>query len=117
MESDPPIPAIEPYSTTAEGKSPVAAVLLEVLPGVVQVFGLGSIYAGNVKGGLMLMISYWVASLVNLVLMAFGIGFISYPLTWLTFMIIGPLAALSKLRDVEAADQSGDPAHSVDQAG
>lgn len=116
MESNSPPPAIEPYPT-AEGKSPVAAVLLEIFPGLVQVFGLGNIYAGNVKGGLLLMISYWVACLVNLVLVMFGIGLFSWPLTWLTFMILSPLSALSKLKEEEAPGDSESPSRGVDQPG
>ena len=40
-------------------KSGGTAALLEVLPGLFQIFGIGHLYAGNVVTGLLIMFGYW----------------------------------------------------------
>jgi hypothetical protein len=66
-----------------DAKSPLVAVLLEVLPGIcIQTFGLGHIYAGNTNRGLTWMLCYWCAALVNLLfIFFFGLGLVSWPTT------------------------------------
>ena len=64
------------------------AIGLEVLPGAfLQTFGVGHMYAGRFKTGLVIMFSYWVLQAINAMLMTVFIGFLTGPLTWLAFMI------------------------------
>lgn len=74
-------------------KSPGAAVMLELLPGLCQIFGIGNIYAGNVAAGILLMLGYWVSCVVNFFLCAVFIGFITGPLTWIAFMVVSSIMA------------------------
>ncbi|MEM6822882.1 MAG: hypothetical protein AAF558_13195 [Verrucomicrobiota bacterium] len=76
--------------------SPGIAMLLEVLPGIFfQTFGIGNIYAGNVGLGLILMFSYWVLAAVNFVLLFVLIGFVSWPLTFVFYLIFSAISAQS----------------------
>ena len=80
----------------AEVRNPTLAVLLELLPGFfAQTFGIGNIYAGNVGLGLLYLFGYWASCVVNFVLCAFLIGFITWPLTWLGFAIVASMTASS----------------------
>lgn len=73
---------------------PGIAVVLEVLPGIlIQTFGIGNIYAGNVGVGIALMVSYWVLAVLNFFLCFLLIGFVTWPLTWIAFMILSPVLA------------------------
>ncbi len=75
-------------------KAPVAAVLLEILPGLFfQTFGIGNMYAGNVGVGLLLMFGYWFVQFVNLLLCFVLIGFITLPLCFILAMTLSPLLA------------------------
>ncbi|MFI6758414.1 hypothetical protein ACIBF5_04610 [Micromonospora sp. NPDC050417] len=76
-------------------KSAGAAVALELVPGLFGIFGIGSMYAGRVGAGIALMVSYWVLFWINVALFLVGIGFVTIFLTWMVFMIVGPLLALS----------------------
>ncbi len=67
------------------------AIGLEVGPGFfLQTFGLGHMYAGRVGAGVGLMLSYWVLQAINVALMSVWIGFITYPLTMLAYMVLAP---------------------------
>lgn len=68
-------------------------VLLEVIPGWFQLFGLGHIYQGRLGMGLFIMLSYWAAMFVNVMLSFVLIGFVTGPLTWLFYMIAAPMNA------------------------
>ncbi len=71
--------------------SNTVAIGLELVPGaVIQTFGIGHLYAGRVSTGLAIMVSYWILQAINTFLMAFWIGFVTAPLTWLAFMIAAP---------------------------
>lgn len=71
-----------------------AAVLLEVLPGLLfQTFGIGHIYQGRVGLGLFIMISYWLLQGLNLILTLFLVGLVTGPLTWLFYMVAAPMNA------------------------
>lgn len=73
---------------------PGIAAVLEVLPGIlIQTFGIGNLYAGNVAAGILLMLGYWAATAVNFFLCFLAIGFLTWPLTWILFMIIAPIMA------------------------
>jgi len=75
-------------------KDGTVAVLLEVLPGFfLQTFGIGNIYAGNVGAGIALMLGYWVLTTINVFLCLVFVGFITYPLTFIAFMILAPVMA------------------------
>ncbi len=75
-------------------KTPGVAIILEVLPGIfLQTFGIGNLYAGNIVTGLVLMLTYWATLVVNIVLTVFLIGLVTWPLTFLTFLIIGIITA------------------------
>jgi len=76
------------------GPEPGIAVILEILPGLmIQTFGIGNIYAGNVAAGLFMMIGYWVLTVINALLCIVVVGFITWPLTWIAFMIFCPILA------------------------
>ena len=78
----------------ATPKSSGLAVALELLGGFFfQTFGVGHLYAGNVGVGLGLMFGYWALTAINVVLCFVFVGFITWPLTWLAFMIISAVTA------------------------
>ncbi|HHO51902.1 MAG TPA: hypothetical protein ENK18_13730 [Deltaproteobacteria bacterium] len=81
-------------SSLVRGNNNTAAVLLEVLGGLIfQVFGVGHLAQGRVGLGLFIMISYWVLQAINASLTVFLIGFITAPLTWLFYLIAAPMNA------------------------
>ncbi len=88
--------------------TPDTAMWLELLPGFFfQTFGIGNLYAGNVALGLILMFSYWALSLVNFFLCFLLIGFLTWPLTFVAYMIIGAITARSAAeKKVEQASAS-----------
>ena len=70
------------------------AVALELLGGsFFQTFGIGHLYAGNVGMGLGLMFGYWALTAINFVLCFAFIGFITWPVTWVVFMIVSAITA------------------------
>ncbi|MEM6885089.1 MAG: hypothetical protein AAF571_08655 [Verrucomicrobiota bacterium] len=74
--------------------TPDTAMLLELLPGFFfQTFGIGHIYTGNVATGLLIMFSYWILCIINLLLCFVLIGFLTGTLTCLAFMIFSSIAA------------------------
>ena len=80
----PPSPPTVVHVHHHPARDPGIAVILELLPGImVQTFGIGNIYAGNVAGGILMMFGYWVAQIVNLFLCLILIGFITLPLTFM----------------------------------
>jgi TM2 domain-containing membrane protein YozV len=76
-------------------KSTGTAVVLELVPGLFGVFGIGNMYAGRIGTGIALMVSYWVLFWINVVLAFFLIGVATLALTWIVFMVVGPLLAVS----------------------
>jgi hypothetical protein len=83
-------------------KDPGIALILELVPGFfLQTFGIGNLYAGNLSWGIGLMVGYWMASLVNLLLCFVLIGFVTWPLTWVAFAVVGSWLALEKARERE----------------
>lgn len=76
------------------GKDPTIAVLLELLPGLfLQTFGIGHIYAGKAVTGIIIMLAYWFLAFINFWLIFLLIGIITWPLTFLVFIIVSPIAA------------------------
>lgn len=83
-------------TTAAAPPQPGIAIILEILPGIMlQTFGIGNIYAGNVAGGIFMMVGYWVSCAINFLLCFILIGFVTWPLTWIAFMIFAPMTANS----------------------
>jgi hypothetical protein len=80
-------------------KDPTAAVLLEILPALcLQTFGIGNIYAGNVLGGVLIMVGYWISCLVNFALCFILIGFLTWPLTFVAFGVCSSMLAYQKAK-------------------
>ena len=91
MEPSQPAPEVHVYQ---RGPDPGLAVVLEILPGLmIQTFGIGNIYAGNVLGGILMMAGYWISVAVNILLCFVLVGFVTWPLTWIAFMIFCPICA------------------------
>jgi TM2 domain-containing membrane protein YozV len=95
-----PIPAYGNTPTAYPGsyaarpvRSAGAAVTLEVVPGLFGIFGIGNIYAGRTATGVTLMLTFWVAFWINVALIFVFIGFITMPLTWVAYLIAGPILA------------------------
>jgi hypothetical protein len=75
-------------------KSGGTAAILEILPGLlIQTFGIGHMYAGNVAVGLLFMFGYWFVLAVNIALCFVLIGFVTLPLCWIGAMILSPILA------------------------
>jgi TM2 domain-containing membrane protein YozV len=73
----------------------MVAVGLEVGPGMfLQTFGIGHMYAGRVGQGVAIMLAYWVLQAVNIALMSVMVGFVTYPLTLLAFLVACPTNVL-----------------------
>ena len=78
----------------AAPKSAGVAAILEVVPGLlIQTFGIGHMYVGNVGLGLAFMLGYWFVAFINLLLCFVLIGFITWPLCWLVMMVLSPILA------------------------
>lgn len=88
------VPHVQHVHHYPEPKSAAVAVLLELLPGaLVQTFGIGQLYAGNVVSGLLFMVGYWIVAFINLLLCAIFIGFITWPLCWIATAVVSSLIA------------------------
>lgn len=73
----------------------MVAVGLEVGPGMLlQTFGIGHMYAGRVGTGLAIMLAYWALQAVNVALMYVMVGFVTFPLTLLAFLVACPTNVL-----------------------
>ncbi len=94
----PPPPPQQVHHYYHPHKSGGVAALLEVVPGLFQVFGIGHLYAGNVATGLLIMFGYWALTFVNFLLCFVFIGLITWPLCWVSAMIISPLLAANSCK-------------------
>lgn len=75
------------------------AVALEVGPGTFfQTFGLGHVYAGRARTGVLLLASYWFLQWINVMLMSVFIGFVTAPLTWLAYTVFASTNLLGDTR-------------------
>lgn len=90
------------HHAAAPQRDPTIAVLLEVIPGFFQVFGIGHIYAGRVGLGLLFMFGYWLLMTFNALLVMVLIGFVTWPLCWLAAMILSPILAARACRSPAA---------------
>lgn len=84
-------------------KDPGIALILELLPGMfLNTFGIGNLYAGNLGFGLVLMFGYWIASVINFLLLFVLIGFVTWPLTWCAFAAVSCFLAAQKAKSTQA---------------
>lgn len=74
-------------------KSAGVAVALELVLGLFGVFGVGSIYAGSTAIGVILMLSFWGLFWINFALIFIVVGIVTMPLTWIAYLVAGPLLA------------------------
>lgn len=95
-------PPYQPVRYGIAPRSAGAAVALELVLGLFGIFGVGNIYAGKVGRGIALMVSFWALFWVNVVLWFLVIGIVTGPLTYLAYLIIGPISAA---RAVESYNQ------------
>jgi TM2 domain-containing membrane protein YozV len=91
----PPVPPPPPpvFVAVVPQKSAGAAVALELVLGLFGVFGVGNLYAGRAAVGILLMLSFWGLFWVNVLLVFLAIGFVTMPLTWIAYLVAGPLLA------------------------
>lgn len=69
-------------------------VLLEVIPGFFNIFGIGHMAQGRFGMGLFIMLSYWGLQTINFFLsFVFGLGIVTGFLTWLFYMVTAPMNA------------------------
>lgn len=79
-----------------------------MLPGIFfQTFGIGNMYAGNIGAGIGLMLGYWVLTGINFALCFVLVGFVTWPLTWLAFMILSSMLASSAAKRANQAGMMG----------
>lgn len=84
-------------------KSGGTAALLELLPGLlIQTFGIGHIYAGNVGTGLLFMFGYWCVAFINLLLCFVVIGFVTWPICWIATAILSTVIASNSVKTMRA---------------
>jgi hypothetical protein len=96
----PPQGVMNPMVTPKNGG---LAVALELLGGFFfQTFGIGHLYAGNVGVGHGLMFGYWALTAINFVLCFAFIGFITWPITWVAFMVISAITANNAAKQFNA---------------
>ncbi|SBT40687.1 hypothetical protein [Micromonospora auratinigra] len=74
-------------------KSAGAAVALEILLGLLGIFGVGNLYAGRTGTGVALLLSFWGLFWVNFFLIFAFIGLVTMPLTWIAYLVMGALLA------------------------
>ena len=87
------------YRPAPVHKDPSTAALLEALPGFfAHIFGCGHLYNGNIGLGLGLMFGYWLIQLINVVLAFFIVGFFTFFLTWILFMVFSAIKASKDAR-------------------
>ncbi|MEV0154243.1 hypothetical protein AB0H57_10950 [Micromonospora sp. NPDC050686] len=84
---------LTPPAVIVPQKSAGAAVALELLLGLLGIFGVGNLYAGRTGMGMALMLSFWGLFWVNFFLIFVFIGIVTMPLTWIAYLVMGPLLA------------------------
>ena len=103
IDVPPPPPVVPPVPQHVHHhyhpiKQPGIAALLEALPGLAQVFGIGHMYAGNVKTGLFFMFGYWALAFFNFLLLFVFIGWLTWPLCWAATLIVSTLLAANSCK-------------------
>ena len=86
-------PPFQPYPVPIAPRSAGVAVALEIIVGLFGIFGIGNIYAGRTMLGIVLMVSFWVLFWVNFFLIFILIGWVTLPLTWIAYVVIGSISA------------------------
>lgn len=100
MYGQPMYPQAMPMMPMIPPKNGGLAIGLELGMGTCfQTFGVGHLYAGNVGMGLGLMFGYWFLTFVNILLCGVLVGFITWPLTWVAFMILSSITANNAVKE------------------
>jgi TM2 domain-containing membrane protein YozV len=84
---------VAPATMLVPQKSAGAAVALELVLGLFGIFGVGNLYAGRTAAGVTLMLSFWGLFWINFFLIFAVIGLVTMPLTWISYLVTGPLLA------------------------
>lgn len=94
-----------PTQATAESqpapeKDMGTALVLEILGGIFQIFGIGHFYAGNPLIGIFVMIGYWMWLIVGVLIavVTLGIGLLLLPVFWLLFIVISPIGVWMQVK-------------------
>lgn len=88
------VPVVAPQQ-----RSQGAAVALELVPGLFGIFGIGSLYAGKTVQGILIMVSFWVLFWINVLLVFLVIGWVTGPLTWIAYLVLGVVTATRAVED------------------
>ncbi|MFF5054612.1 hypothetical protein ACFY1S_15670 [Micromonospora sp. NPDC000663] len=84
---------VGPRAVLVPQKSAGAAVALELILGLFGIFGVGNLYAGRTASGVLLMLSFWGLFWINFFLIFAVVGIVTMPLTWIAYLVLGPLLA------------------------
>lgn len=84
---------VAPQAVLIPQKSAGAAVALELILGFLGIFGVGNLYAGRTSSGVILMLSFWGLFWINFLLIFAVVGIVTMPLTWIAYLVLGPLLA------------------------
>ncbi|MFI5929613.1 hypothetical protein ACIA3K_27065 [Micromonospora sp. NPDC051543] len=84
---------VGPQAVLIPQKSAGAAVALELILGLFGIFGVGNLYAGRTSTGVLLMLSFWGLFWINFLLIFAVVGLVTMPLTWIAYLVFGPLLA------------------------
>ncbi|MFI6236975.1 hypothetical protein ACIBD9_25725 [Micromonospora sp. NPDC050784] len=84
---------VGPQAVLVPQKSAGAAVALELILGLFGIFGVGNLYAGRTAYGVILMLSFWGLFWINFFLLFVFVGIVTMPLTWIAYLVLGPLLA------------------------
>ncbi|MET8044899.1 hypothetical protein ABZU25_29050 [Micromonospora sp. NPDC005215] len=84
---------VGPQAVLVPQKSAGAAIALELVLGLFGIFGVGNLYAGRTAHGVILMLSFWGLFWINVLLIFAVIGLVTMPLTWIAYLVLGPLLA------------------------
>lgn len=80
-------------------KSAGVAAILEVGPGIFQMFGFGHMYAGNIFVGVLFLFGYWfAATIVALIGLVTCFGWLLLPPLWLVTMILSTTTAAASCK-------------------
>jgi len=82
------------------------AVLLEVIPGLFGIFGIGHMYLGRVGLGLLFLFGFWIISDINLLLSFVAVGLVTGPLCYVATLIISPIIAANYCKALIATNNT-----------
>lgn len=84
----------------APEKSMGIALMLELIGGIFQIFGIGSFYAGAPLYGFALLVMYWMLLVLMLVfaVVTVGLGLVVIPVVWVIYAIFASLVAYTNVK-------------------